>query len=182
MKTDWPKMRRASSAVLACALVLGSVLSGLPAGSPVALAQSTAPTASKMVVVGGDGAMLYTAPQGEEVINLPLGSVLTATRRTADAQWIAVTADDGVSGWVRAGDIVAFGLDKLPVEGDTATATGASTNVTTPAATKAPPTKAPTQAPTATPTREPTPTPEPTATPLPTATPEIGRASCRERV
>ena len=172
MKITWPKMRRAGGVILTCLIIIGSLMSGLPFGAPIALAQSGAQAASKMVVVGGDGATLYTAPQGEEISDLPLGSVLTATQRTADVQWIAVRTDEGVSGWVRVADVVAFGLDKLPVEG-----TGADTAATaapTPAATKPAATKVPTATPTRqpSPTPQPTETPEPTATPLPTATPE----------
>ena len=140
MKMNRPRVQRTASVVLASALAVSLLLSPLTWGVQPVLAQAGAQPAGKIVVVGADGATLYTAPQGEEISSLPLGTMLTATQRTADTQWIAVRAEDGVEGWVQTAQIVAFGLSQLPVadaEGTASGSTGAADAATQPAATSA---------------------------------------------
>jgi Tol biopolymer transport system component/uncharacterized protein YraI len=162
--------------VLAAVLVAALLITPSAVAPQVVQAQEAPRGQEQMAVVGASGATLYSAPQGDDLGALPLGTVLNATSRTADSTWIEVTTAEGDSGWVKRSDVVAFGLDKLPVSGSnsgsaapaaTAAATTAPAMATTaPAATKAPAT--PTTAPTATATAvPPTPTAEPTATPMP---------------
>jgi Tol biopolymer transport system component/uncharacterized protein YgiM (DUF1202 family) len=181
MKIDWRNVQPRIKMVLAAVLVAALLITPSAVGPQVVQAQEAPQGRGQMAVVGASGATLYSAPQGDVLGTLPLGTVLTAISRTADSTWIEVTTTEGDSGWVKRSDVVAFGLDKLPVSGSdsdtggaapaattaaTATAATAATATTVPAATKAAPT--PTTAPTATATAvPPTATPEPTATPVP---------------
>ena len=182
MKIDWRNVQPRIKMVLAAVLVGALLITPLALDPQVAQAQEAPAGRSQMAVVGAAGATLYAAPQGDELGALPLGTVLTATSRTADSTWIEVTTTEGDAGWVKKSEVVAFGLDKLPVSGSesssaapaattAATAAAVPAKATTaPTATKAPPT--PTTAPTATATAvPPTPTLEPTVTPVP-PTPE----------
>ncbi len=174
MKIDWRNVQPRIKMVLAAVLVGALLITPSAVGPQVVQAQEAPAGRSQMAVVGAAGATLYAAPQGDELGALPLGTVLTATSRTADSTWIEVTTTEGDAGWVKKSEVVAFGLDKLPVSGSesssaapaatTAVATVPAKATTVPTATKAPPT--PTSAPTAT-AVPPTPTPEPTATSVP---------------
>ncbi|MFN8470506.1 MAG: SH3 domain-containing protein, partial [Caldilineaceae bacterium] len=181
MKSDWRNVQPRIKMVLAAVLVAALLITPSAVGPQVVQAQEAPQGRGQMAVVGASGAALYSAPQGDVLGTLPLGTVLTATSRTADSTWIEVTTTEGDSGWVKRNDVVAFGLDKLPVSdsgSDTGSAAPAATTAATaapakaataataPTATKAPST--PTTAPTATATAvPPTATPEPTATPVP---------------
>ena len=178
MKIDWRNVQPRIKMVLAAVLVGALLITPSAVGPQVVQAQEAPAGRSQMAVVGAAGATLYAAPQGDELGALPLGTVLTAISRTADSTWIEVTTTEGDAGWVKKSEVVAFGLDKLPVSGSesssaapaattaatTAVATVPAKATTVPTATKAPPT--PTSAPTAT-AVPPTPTPEPTATSVP---------------
>jgi len=182
MKIDWRNVQPRIKMVLAAVLVAALLITPSAVGPQVVQAQEAPLGRGQMAVVGASGAAFYSAPQGDDLGTLPLGTVLNATSRTADSAWIEVTTTEGDSGWVKRSDLVAFGLDKLPVSGSTGdSATGSSAPAATtapakattaPTATKVPAT--PTTAPTATPTAvPPTPTPAPTATPVPPSpTPE----------
>ena len=182
MKIDWRNVQPRIKMVLAAVLVAALLITPSAVGPQVVQAQEAPLGRGQMAVVGASGATFYSAPQGDNLGTLPLGTVLNATGRTADSAWIEVTTTEGDAGWVKRGDLVAFGLDKLPVSGSTgdgsapaatAAATAAPAKATAaPTATKVPAT--PTTAPTATATAAPpTPTSEPTATPVPPSpTPE----------
>lgn len=88
-----------------------------PAQQPAAAAAitTTRTTQSLVVIAGTDGATLLTAPAGEQMVTLDVGALLNATGRSADGAWIYVNTTDGVAGWVAMTQIVAFGLEKLPV-------------------------------------------------------------------
>ena len=158
-------VHKAVLAVLSIVLVLTPLLLPLQQLSAPAIAQA----ATILAVVGSAGAALYDAPGGAKVAALATGDVLNADGRTAESEWLQVVTDSGSKGWVSAGDVVAFGMDRLPVVGE-APATAKSAPAT--AAPTAMPTKAPTAtltpAPTATPTQPPSPTPTSIPSPTPT--------------
>ncbi len=65
-------------------------------------------------VVKGSGADLYDAPDGASTATLPGADAVTATGRDADGTWLMVTTLDGTEGWMKAADLVIFGVDELP--------------------------------------------------------------------
>jgi uncharacterized protein YraI len=73
-----------------------------------------APT-PQVVIAGSNGAILLTAPAGEQVASLAIGALLNATGRSADSAWLYVNTTDGRAGWVAVDQIVVFGIEKLPV-------------------------------------------------------------------
>ncbi len=70
------------------------------------------------VVVRPGGAQLYSAPNGDVVENLPIGTVVTVSGRTGDDQWLVGVAPDGKIGWVQVAQMIAVGVDLLPVYDD----------------------------------------------------------------
>ncbi|MFN8495971.1 MAG: SH3 domain-containing protein [Caldilineaceae bacterium] len=68
-----------------------------------------------LAVVGGNGGKLMGAPNGSTLRELPTGTTLTASGRSDDNKWLYVTMSDGTTGWVAAGDVVAFNTGSLPV-------------------------------------------------------------------
>ncbi|MEZ4729052.1 MAG: SH3 domain-containing protein [Caldilineaceae bacterium] len=82
----------------------------------VAAAITTTQSTSRMVVIAGtEGAILSTTPGGEQIQSLAVGVLLNATGRNAESTWLYVTSAEGVTGWVAVEQIVAFGIEKLPV-------------------------------------------------------------------
>lgn len=85
-----------------------------------------------IAVVGSDGADLRSAPGGDTVRTLPVGTALTATGRTNDSSALFVTTPDGATGWVDVTALVVFNVRGLPVSEEGATeAPVATTSVTT---------------------------------------------------
>ncbi|HHY54936.1 MAG TPA: SH3 domain-containing protein [Chloroflexi bacterium] len=142
----WRNSQRLTGLLVALVIV-GFVVTPLALIPQPVTAQATV-VDSKMAVVGLDGAALLDAPNGKAIAQLAPGDVLTALARTADNEFLQVTTDRGVEGWVATANVVVFGIDVLPVF--------------------TPPT--PTPAPTATPTRQAAPTAQPTPTVRATAT------------
>lgn len=85
------------------------------AAEPSPTAATTQGTTGLVVIAGTDGATLLTAPRGEQIAILDVGALLNATGRSADGVWVYVSTTDGVAGWVALPQIVAFGIEKLPV-------------------------------------------------------------------
>ena len=75
-----------------------------------------------LAVVNVADAPLLAAPNGAEIGELALGSVVTAVQRTADGKMVEVVTEAGATGWVNSTSLVAFGLDELPAVGDAASA------------------------------------------------------------
>jgi len=71
-----------------------------------------------LAVVRAGGAELSDAPEGKVLQELPAGAALTATRRTADGEWVLATTPDGASGWIPTARLVVFGVEYLPVASD----------------------------------------------------------------
>lgn len=91
-------------------------------------AQSTAPTPmplaptnSLIAVAGGHGAEFWNAETGELVAQVEPGARLIASKRSADGQWLYVTADSGVSGWAAATALIVFYRFELLTEAVTIT-------------------------------------------------------------
>ena len=69
---------------------------------------------SVIAVAGIDGATLW-AENGQDILrSLPVGQRMVATSRTADEAWLWTTVDDA-EGWVRAAEVIAFNLERLPL-------------------------------------------------------------------
>ena len=151
---------------------MSPLLATLVTVAPAVAAQN----AGVLAVVGASGAVLYDGPDGQQLETLAPGSVLTASARTAGGAWIQVTEEGGATGWVKASEIVAFGLDRcqwkaLALLPPATIAPAAAT--TAPAATAAPTATATQAPPTATPLPSPTPPPSPTPLPSPTTAPTV---------
>lgn len=67
-----------------------------------------------VAVVLGAGADLYDAPDGAVIAALPGAEAVTVSGRDADGAWLMVTTLDGDKGWLRAADLVVFGVEELP--------------------------------------------------------------------
>jgi hypothetical protein len=67
-----------------------------------------------VAVVRGGGTPLYDWPEGSELSQLATGTALTAWGRSADEQWLVVTATSGGAGWVRTSGVVVFNVTALP--------------------------------------------------------------------
>ena len=63
----------------------------------------------------GGGAVLREQPGGEAITTLELATAVTAVGQTADGAWIKVVLEDGEEGWVHKTEVVAFGLNQVPV-------------------------------------------------------------------
>lgn len=87
-----------------------------------------------IAVVGSAGAVLRSAPGGDEIRTLSTGTALSASGRTADNNSIFVALTDGASGWVDVQEVVVFNVKNLPVvdaEGAAAAETSTTDTVTT---------------------------------------------------
>lgn len=67
-----------------------------------------------IAVVVGVGADLYDAPAGNTVAALSGAEAVTVSGRNAEGTWLMVTTLDGKEGWMRAADLVVFGVEDLP--------------------------------------------------------------------
>ncbi len=61
------------------------------------------------------GATLLEQPNGRALVNLPAGATVTVTGKSADGRYLAAYTNEGVAGWVPAGQIRLFGGDDLIV-------------------------------------------------------------------
>lgn len=92
-----------------------------------------------VIIAGTDGATLLTNPAGDAVASAGVGALLNATGRSEDSAWLYVRSDEGITGWVAVDQVVAFGIDKLPVVAVTAPVPGAATENNQPATTESTP-------------------------------------------
>ncbi len=100
---------------LFAALALSGLWGMAVVAAPVKETDAPPASAPRRAVVGGAGAGLRATPGGPVIETLPLGAALWVSGRTADARWLQVALDDGRDGWVRADELVAFGLALVPV-------------------------------------------------------------------
>jgi hypothetical protein len=66
------------------------------------------------------GATLLEQPNGRALVNLPAGAAVTVTGKSADGRYLAAYSNEGVAGWVPAGQLLLFGGDDLIVVESTA--------------------------------------------------------------
>lgn len=92
------------------------------------LAQATAPTplplapANTLVAIaGGHGAALWNADTGASIGQVEPGARLTASKRSADGQWLYVTDASGTGGWAAASSLIVFYRLELLTEAVTIT-------------------------------------------------------------
>ncbi len=121
----------ATSAAAATATPSASATRSLtPINAPLAVESGA------LGVVIGTGARLASAPEGETLIELPGAEAVTAIGRNADASWLMVQLLNGRQGWVKAADVVIFGVEDLPVvaaQGEVAQDDTVAEAMTTPA-------------------------------------------------
>lgn len=70
---------------------------------------------STLAVVRGGGAGLYDQPDGTQFEELASGTALFASGRSADGEWLMVTAPSGSVGWVQSVAVVVSNPDSLPI-------------------------------------------------------------------
>ncbi|MCB0135700.1 MAG: hypothetical protein KDD75_11390, partial [Caldilineaceae bacterium] len=85
-----------------------------PAAAATTASRAEATADGTIGVVKGSGADVYDAPDGTSVQTLPGADAVTATGRNGDGTWLMVTTLDGTEGWMKAADLVIFGVDELP--------------------------------------------------------------------
>lgn len=152
-----PKARFVMAGLMGLLLVLGVIYSALPAS---ASSSASAPGQSEttiLAVVSNSGSKIVDKPDGATVFTLDPGAVVTAFGRTEDSSWLAVRAENGKVGWIKASDTVIFGVETLAVLDAAEQLPDASpANTATPTAVPPTPTAAPTLSPTPRPTEPPT--------------------------
>lgn len=74
-----------------------------------------APESEILGIVLGTGARLYDELEGEALVELPGAEAVTAVGRNADASWLMVRLLNGQQGWMKAADVVIFGVEELPI-------------------------------------------------------------------
>ncbi|MCC6455922.1 MAG: PD40 domain-containing protein [Caldilineaceae bacterium] len=82
--------------------------------TPGIVARAATPISGPVVVRPG-GAQLYSVPDGEVLATLPTSTVFTASGRTEDTQWVVGQTAGGSSGWLRVEQVIAVGIELLPV-------------------------------------------------------------------
>jgi len=106
-----PRHHHWLSRMLVIALVM-SLWAGL---TPTAVTAQSDPLVALSNI---GGSVFYTAPGEDNVMTFASGQPLTATARTADSRWVAVHSADGITGWVLAEQLIIFGIERLPVSGE----------------------------------------------------------------
>jgi hypothetical protein len=71
-------------------------------------------TPSALAVLTVDGALL-DRPAGKASVQLPLGTVLTLTGKTADGRYLAAYTNTGAAGWISRAAVTLFGASDLVV-------------------------------------------------------------------
>jgi TolB protein len=94
-------------------LLIVTLLTGL-ALAYTSVAQAAIPT-SGPVIVGTGGAQLYSAPDGDVVTTLPIGTVFTASGRTDDNLLVVGQTADVKGGWLKVDQLIAVGVELLPI-------------------------------------------------------------------
>lgn len=96
-------------------ILIATIIGYLVFDQDTAAAQSTQNVnSSQVAVVRSGGAELQIAPGGNQ-LQLPIGTSLTATGRSADGRWFSVYSEDYGDGWVEADQILVIDVERLPV-------------------------------------------------------------------
>jgi hypothetical protein len=88
----------ATQASAAAASAVRRAIADMPLTNPTSLG-----------IVGGAGIGFYSAPGGGFILDLPAGTTLTVTGRSADGNWYAAYLEDGRAGWINIGAVQIFG-------------------------------------------------------------------------
>ncbi len=83
--------------------------------TPHRFALSTLEQPPSALGIATGGAVLVERPGGRALVNLPSGATVTITGKSADQRYVAVYTNDGVAGWVLAGQLLLFGANDLIV-------------------------------------------------------------------
>lgn len=124
---------RATATQAAAVTVAATPAPAIATPAEAAEAAATLSGDDVVAVVVGVGAELYDAPDGDVVATLPGAEAVTVSGRDAEATWLKVTTLDGDEGWMRAIDLVVFGVEGLPVmagQENTAKPAAATTTLT----------------------------------------------------
>ncbi len=110
-------LRLLAASIWLPALLLGMGVAGLAiqpvvAAAPAPAAVINAPVS--VVVVGALSATLYDKPDGKALKVLTPAVVVNGIGRDASGNWLFVQQQNGNTGWVQAGQVIAFGIDGLP--------------------------------------------------------------------
>ncbi len=176
---------RLITGLVVCALVMiSAAYSALPANAKSPAAAPGQSQTTVLAVVSNAATKIVSQPDGDTLLTLDPGAVVTAFGRTSDSVWIAVRSENGKVGWMKASDTVLFGIETLAVLDPADALPGATAaNTATPTSEPATATAAPTQSPTPKPTEPPTatalPTQAATTPPTATATPKVESAAAR---
>lgn len=117
-------MATTSAALTQTAAPTPAATAGTPARVPISLDSIGA-----IGVVMGAGASLHTSPDGETIADLPGAEAVTVVGRNADASWLMALTLDGQQGWIKASDLVIFGVEELPDMSSELDAEVASTSI-----------------------------------------------------
>jgi len=135
--------------VVADALQLNDETSAAPmalaatSGAGMKQEAGTVEGATVPAIVKPGGTEVLDAPNGALLLSLDASTMLTATGRSEDGQWIQIKKD-AVEGWVAAADLIAINAEMLPVVEITIAAPTADAPSPEALATDAPTTDAPT--------------------------------------
>jgi len=89
-----------------------------PSPTPLSTPTPLLPPSSGGSVTGvarGGGAQLRTGPEGTVLEQVEAGAALTVVGRSGDGMWLLATDVGGVTGWVARSQVVAFGVDSVPL-------------------------------------------------------------------
>ncbi len=109
------------------ALTFGLIAGALPTAAQAQAINSDElmpPAGSVVAVAGVSGVDLWDAPGKNVIVQLEPGMLMHASARSVDNRWLLMETDDARRGWVAATDVVAFGLDRLPVALETEVTAG----------------------------------------------------------
>lgn len=93
--------------LVVCALVMiSAAYSALPANAKSPAAAPGQSQTTVLAVVSNAATKIVSQPDGDTLLTLDPGAVVTAFGRTSDSAWIAVRSENGKVGWMKASDTV----------------------------------------------------------------------------
>lgn len=101
---------RFNSFLLRTLIIFGLVVAGVATGP---LAHAADQPAGRVAIVGATATAAFD--ESGATIALAPGDMVTATARTEDGAWFAITSTDGSHSWIAAEQLIIFGSDSLPV-------------------------------------------------------------------
>ncbi|MCS6827484.1 MAG: SH3 domain-containing protein [Caldilinea sp.] len=101
----------------------GAAQEALPQPSPTATQERTALVSDQVstpgavgitAVVGAGGAVIFSAEDGAQAAQLPVGTALRLVARSADSAWLLTQVEQTV-GWVSRDSVIVFNVNRLPI-------------------------------------------------------------------